>query len=271
MKSLYLSTLLAFCFLFSNQSVLACSCTGPDSFCETINLYEELFGFDNAIVIIGEKVAQEAHGMRVKICKLIKGIETNVEIMVWGDVGHLCRHYTGGIEVGEKLLLLLSRLESDGNSNWGDWASLEKKNDYVLSFCGVHMVYCESGLNSFGLEDEVECIEINPCESNSNENEDCPYKNPECDFENVDFYPNPTTGKVFLSLFGEEKIEFSHKISLFNTVGQEVQKMPFGGSFNSDGLLEISFEGLIPGVYFIELETSFECRNKLVKKILLQY
>ena len=123
--------------LFISFSFLSysCSCWGPQNFCTVIT--GESFsstGFSDKYIIKGKKIRDVAHGMEIEILKTFsKQFEVDT-IMVWGDLGWLCRMYTGGFEVGEIYYFNLHKI---GDNSFHD---LEQSEDYELSFCGRHFL-----------------------------------------------------------------------------------------------------------------------------------
>ncbi|WP_185716112.1 T9SS type A sorting domain-containing protein [Larkinella knui] len=108
----------------------ACSCIDAGAF---LTVAEKAAWKPGVLMVRAEVRDQEAHGMEVKILAVLNGSEEKSVIRVWGDPGFMCRTYTTGFKKGEKLVLILRRIE---NATYLD----EQNGDYELSGCGTFVV-----------------------------------------------------------------------------------------------------------------------------------
>ena len=120
-----LPTILLTMIVVSNYSP-ACSCYGPLNFCETL--------FDNNpdVAVLAVKKASLMHGMQIEILEVLKGTEMRQQVMVWGDNGALCRHYTSTWNVGDTVIFSLDLIGSH------PVLPQEDSTDYLISVCGTY-------------------------------------------------------------------------------------------------------------------------------------
>lgn len=120
--------------------VQACSCFGNSSYCETLS--PTWFDTPDATALV-VKLGDFHYGIHVKVVHVFGDGTTNDDtITVWGDQGILCRHYLNGIPVGDSLVMGLDITDLTGNMfrNPEYPPDLEHPEDYMLSFCGVHVL-----------------------------------------------------------------------------------------------------------------------------------
>ncbi|WP_460673989.1 T9SS type A sorting domain-containing protein [Larkinella ripae] len=108
----------------------ACSCVDGGPF---LTIAERGAWMPGVLVVRAEVRNQEAHGIEVKILEVLNGREDKSVIRVWGDPGWMCRSYTTGFKKGEKLVLILDRID---NAYFED----ERNGDYELGGCGTFVV-----------------------------------------------------------------------------------------------------------------------------------
>jgi hypothetical protein len=108
----------------------ACSCIDGGGF---FTIAEKAAWQPGVLIVRAEVRDHEAHGMDVKILEVLNGSEEKAVIRVWGDPGFMCRLYTNGFKKGDKLVLILDRIE---NASYQD----ERKGDYQLGGCGTYVV-----------------------------------------------------------------------------------------------------------------------------------
>lgn len=127
---------------------LACSCFGPQTFCETLNPpFPDPEWWVPDAVVLGVKLADFAHGMDVKILQSFTGtLLPDDTIRVWGDCGLLCRHYPGTWAIGDTVVWGFMTTDLAGNSLCG--TSYEQPTDYMISICGVYYLDYANGVVS---------------------------------------------------------------------------------------------------------------------------
>ncbi|MFC5408983.1 T9SS type A sorting domain-containing protein [Larkinella bovis] len=111
-------------------NALACSCVDGGAF---LTIAEQNAWKPGSLIVRAEVKDHEAHGIDVKILEVLNGSEEKSVIRVWGDPGFMCRLYTHGFKTGEKLVLILSRID---NAYYQD----ERNGDYALGVCGSYVV-----------------------------------------------------------------------------------------------------------------------------------
>jgi hypothetical protein len=126
--------------LWQNQGI-ACNCNVERPFLQTSTdavliavveiqdylTYHEMTG-ENAPV-----------SMSVKIKKVLKGVELQSEITVWGNNGLMCSPYLSIFEVGSEWVMAFREAPIEVYEN-------AKKMDYGLSNCGEHFMKMEKGV-----------------------------------------------------------------------------------------------------------------------------
>ncbi|MGM9510949.1 T9SS type A sorting domain-containing protein [Larkinella sp. GY13] len=110
--------------------VQACSCMDAGSF---FTIAEKAAWQPGVLIVRAEVRDHEAHGMDVKILEVLNGSEEKSVVRVWGDPGFMCRLYTNGFKKGDRLVLILDRIE---NAYYQD----ERNGDYQLNGCGTYVV-----------------------------------------------------------------------------------------------------------------------------------
>lgn len=142
-----------FCLLVASLSTVtqACSCFGPQTFCETLDPQPPQFPEpewwtpDEIVLVV--KLADVEYGADVKVVRCFTGgLQVDSVIRVWGDCGLLCRHYVNGPANGDTLLWAIDHTDLMGNGPCG--TSLEQMQDWALSVCGVYWLNYENGIVS---------------------------------------------------------------------------------------------------------------------------
>lgn len=222
----------------------ACTCGGPRSFCEVVNLETN----KGITIIEGKKVSQDTFTMDIKITKVHQGNENRSRITVLGDNGALCLVPTTLFEVGETLILAL---DDKTEENIGSVYGYDYDYDYSLSVCGLHFLRGKDAINFYTEEPEdiSECIDA--CVESP--------KSP--------FYPNPSNG-VFYARIDQNQVYDSSKeiIYVYDNSGRIVRELKvFDNSFvdSSNYIIEINLSDLGPGVYFIQHSLTQNNCNKI--------
>ncbi len=134
-----------------HQQAMACSCFGPQTFCETLNpqppqFPEPQWWTPDAIVLV-VKLADVEYGVNVKVVQSFSGdLQVDTVIRVWGDCGLLCRHYVNGPANGDTLLWAIKHTDLMGNGLCG--TNFEQPQDWALSVCGVYWLNYDNGIVS---------------------------------------------------------------------------------------------------------------------------
>ena len=155
MRSIFL-----FCFILGScPGSFACSCFGPQTFCGTLNPqppeFPEPEWWVPETIILGVKVAQEAHGMDVRVLETISGTPQPEDVLrIWGDCGLLCRYYPDTWEIGDTVVWALKFTDLMGNGLCG--TSLEQEGDYMISICGTYFLNYNDGMVTGPIADGVD-------------------------------------------------------------------------------------------------------------------
>jgi len=73
--------------------------------------------------------------MEVEIIEICKGTETRKTVVVWGDIGNLCRPYLSRFDEGKYYVVAFDE-GSDGSKGYVH--KKEKTTDYTISVCGEY-------------------------------------------------------------------------------------------------------------------------------------
>ncbi len=218
---------------------IACSCSGPTSFCETIN------NNDNVTIIGGKKISETEHTMNIEVHKVYRGEESRSIVTVFGDTGALCLVYTSQFEIGQELILALHKNDPTNPLD----------NNYSLSICGLYYVDCNSLINPWTgeIEDITECLGDDICV---------------CSKPKPTFYPNPCEGVLY------SKIEEINEVSettfiVYNISGQIVRKLNVSDQLYLNGVLEINLSDLSAGIYIIQHDVKNNCGEIESTKIII--
>ena len=88
---------------------------------------------------MAKKLDDIEHGMELQVIKSYRKDIDSENIIVWGDLGWLCREYTNIFAVGDTFIFNLHQL---GESTVD---SYERPNDFSLSVCGRHYLHVKNG------------------------------------------------------------------------------------------------------------------------------
>jgi hypothetical protein len=132
------------------QPLSACSCFGPQTFCQTLD--PPYTDWDPAWwipsdIIMAVKVVGVEYGADMKVVQTFSGtLHPEEMIRVWGDCGLLCRHYVDGVADGDTVIWALRPCDLSGNGSCG--TSFEQEGDYQLSVCGIYWLGYDNGIVS---------------------------------------------------------------------------------------------------------------------------
>ncbi|MCB9182725.1 MAG: hypothetical protein H6591_02320 [Flavobacteriales bacterium] len=135
----------------------ACSCFGPQTFCQTLNPQPPQFPVADwwtpSDVVLLVKLNSYEYGADMKVVQVYHGdLQPEQPIRVWGDCGLLCRHYVDGVGDGDTVLWALRPTDLTGNGSCG--TSLEEAGDYQLSICGIYWLDYGNGIVSGAITQE---------------------------------------------------------------------------------------------------------------------
>lgn len=129
----------------------ACSCFGPQTFCETLNPQPPQFPDPQWWVpdhiVLGVKQATVGYGVDLRVVQDFRhGLQPDEVVRVWGDCGFLCRMYVDEVNDGDTVLWGIRQCDLTGNFGCG--TSLEEPGHFQLSICGVYWLGYASGIIS---------------------------------------------------------------------------------------------------------------------------
>lgn len=129
----------------------ACSCFGPQTFCETLDpqppQFPEPEWWIPSDIIMAVKINGIEYGADMKVVQTFAGdLQAEQVIRVWGDCGLLCRHYVNGVDDGDTVIWALQHCDLSGNGSCG--TSFEQAGDYQLSVCGIYWLNYGNGIVS---------------------------------------------------------------------------------------------------------------------------
>lgn len=122
--------IIALAWLGAASGAKACSCNDAGAF---LTIAEKGAWTPGTLMIRAEVRDHKAHGMDVKVLEVLNGSEEKSVIRVWGDPGFMCRLYTHGFKKGDKLVLILQRID---DAYYED----ERAGDYSLNGCGTFVL-----------------------------------------------------------------------------------------------------------------------------------
>ena len=108
----------------TSNVTLACSCFGPQTFCETLNPqppeFPEPQWWIPTDIILAVRVSDYEYSANVRVVQVFRGdLQPDQEIRVWGDCGLLCRHYVSGGTIGDTVLWAIQHCDLSGNGSCG--------------------------------------------------------------------------------------------------------------------------------------------------------
>ena len=130
-----LKILLTIFLLTLGQTILACDCDSQGEFL-TVAPKAKLVALVKVTKYLTFKEIYEEKtpmSMEVEIIEIYKGKETRKKVIVWGDIGNLCRPYLSKFDVG-KFYVIAFDSGSDGTKGFAH--KNEKITDYSISVCG---------------------------------------------------------------------------------------------------------------------------------------
>jgi len=130
-----LKIILTIFLLTFGQTILACDCDSQGEFL-TVAPKTKLVALVKVTKYLTFKNIYEEKtpmSMEVEIIEVYRGKETRKIVVVWGDIGNLCRPYLSRFDVG-KFYVIAFDAGSDGSKGFAH--KNEKITDYSISVCG---------------------------------------------------------------------------------------------------------------------------------------
>ena len=130
-----LKILLTMFYLIIGQTILACDCDSQGEFL-TVAPKTKLVALVKVTKYLTFKDIYEEKipmSMEAEIIEVYKEKEARKKVIVWGDIGYLCRPYLSKFEVG-KFYVIAFEGGSDGSKGFAHIN--EKLSDYSISVCG---------------------------------------------------------------------------------------------------------------------------------------
>lgn len=216
------------------QTSFACTCWGPDNFCETLDA-----GKPDAVFLI-RKIADNIHGMEAEVIEVIAGTENRTNINIWGDPGHLCRIYTSTWIIGDTVIMALHKIGQY------PYVAAEDSNDYYISACGTYFLNYQNEKVIGQItpqQDQMSYAEFKVSSSNCFTTG---YKGPvQID---IDVWPVPFQDEINISVMD---YYLPLDWNLFDIHGRLINHGEMKESW-----LQIQTNDLLPGMYLFSIENS---------------
>jgi len=213
MKHFFSFLLFNFIFLTASYS---CDCWGPE-FCGVIGEEENLW-LNQGYQVQAVKIRDVQHGMEMQVIENYGTALDSDLIMVWGDLGWLCREYTSNFLEGDTLILNLIKIGEHSVT------PQEDPEDFQLSFCGRHYLNVKEGIVRGYINEQFELDSI-PLENFEKEViKRCQGKRssigPLSSELDLLVYPNPVSD--FCQIVSDEEIA---EIILYDAAGRKVTEL----------------------------------------------
>lgn len=130
-----LKTILTILFLIIGQIILACDCDSQGEFLKVApnTKFVALVKVTKYLTFKDIYEVKTPMSMEVEIVEIYKGEETRKTVIVWGDIGNLCRPYLSIFKEGQYYVIAFNG-GSDGSKGFAH--ENEKTTDYSISICG---------------------------------------------------------------------------------------------------------------------------------------
>lgn len=132
-----LKIMLTIVLLTIGQTILACDCDSQGAFLK-VAPNSKLVALVKVTKYLTFKDIYEVKtpmSMEVEIIEIYKGEESRKTIIVWGDIGNLCRPYLSRFKEGQYYIIAFS---GGSNGSKGFAHENEKTTDYSISICGEY-------------------------------------------------------------------------------------------------------------------------------------
>jgi len=220
-------------FYFYSLGLVACSCYGPTTFCESIS--DDDGNLIPTLVIVDAIISkEESEGMEVTIQEVLNGDFEEEKVFVKSDNGAECIHYTQGFKEGDNYIFILS----------------EYYDDYALSFCHISFLKIENGILKGPIAPGIESY---------------PYKDlgslESCNVglnlffisSSLSFFPNPTLSEIQIKNIGFSGTDNLLQLEVLDVLGHNIRffKKEEGLQQGEEWVINIS--ELTAGVYFLRV------------------
>ena len=121
-------------YLLATTSVFACDCDYHGSFIKMAKLtpFVALVRVTKYLTFKNIYDTNTPMSMEVEIVEVYKGKETRKSVIVWGDIGDLCRPYLSEFKEGEYYVIAFDK------GSFGGGHPDEKDTDYSIGICGAY-------------------------------------------------------------------------------------------------------------------------------------
>lgn len=252
MKHFFSLLLFNFIFLTANYS---CDCWGP-AFCGVISEGENAW-LNQGYQVQAVKIRDVQHGMELQIIENYgKALDSEL-IMVWGDLGWLCREYTSQFIDGDTLVLNLIKIGENPVT------PVEDPEDFQLSFCGRHYLTIKEGIVRGFINESHELDSIPLVDFEKEVIESCQISSsldPLTSELDLLVYPNPTSG--YCQVVSDQEIV---DLILYDAAGR---KLTEHSQLNTNSL-RIDMQAYVSGLYLAQV-LSRDGKIKIVRIMKLE-
>lgn len=221
-------------FSFFSLELIACSCGGPGTFCETVS---NVNWIDNPLVVKGIISKKEDNGVEVTIHDVISGDFLEDKVFITSGGGGLCSHSTDFISKDETYIFVLGEYE----------------NVYSISICHVSYLKIENGNMVGPIAPGLESHpykDLHSLESCAEGLKLFPIKN------SLSFFPNPTLDEVRIKNIKNYDSNGFLELEMIDVLGHKLRfyKKEEGLQSGEEWIINIS--EWAAGVYFFRVISS---------------
>lgn len=121
-------------YLLATTTVFACECDYQGSFIKMAQRTPlvSLIKVTKYLTFKDIYDVKTPMSMEVEIVEVYKGKENRKTVIVWGDIGNLCRPYLSEFKEGQYYVIAFDK------GNFGRGHPDEKETDYSISICGAY-------------------------------------------------------------------------------------------------------------------------------------
>jgi hypothetical protein len=132
-----LKTILTIFILTIGQTILACDCDSQGAFLKVAQGTKLVALVKVTKYLTFEDIyeVKTPMSMEVEIIEIYKGEETRKSVIVWGDIGNLCRPYLSQFKESQYYVIAF---EGGSDGSKGFTHGNEKITDYAISNCGEY-------------------------------------------------------------------------------------------------------------------------------------
>ena len=136
--------MLTLSLLLAGRPVFACDCRSQGEFL-TVAPKSEFVALVRVTRYLSFKSIynqQTPMSMEVEVVDVYKGAETRKKLIIWGDIGNLCRPYLSQFDTSKHYVIAFYKA-SDGSK--GHVHKDERPTDYAISSCGDYWLKADIG------------------------------------------------------------------------------------------------------------------------------